>query len=159
MVSCLCGRTSQHTFAAQIMKALIKYVLSFLIILWSGFVNFNNPHSEQSLVSHSSYDAASQAHLNEFGLVQFQRTLISVPSSNSKHPIFEVEATETEIEESRDFSSPNTLASASLFTSSLAAVGQGLFLHGANQARYCRDHFSFFTSFSALYIKFRVIRL
>lgn len=157
MVSYLCERKSQHTFAAQIMKALIKYLLSFLIILWSGFNNLN-AHADKSLVGHSSLEVADQLLLNEYGFAELDHAFISLPSSNNHHPNFEIEAIEVEVQEDEVVNAPKFLES-SPFTAVFLVSILGLLFNQANQALRFRRHFFFFTSFSLLFIKLRVIRI
>lgn len=89
---------------------------------------------------------------------QYDRAFITLPSSGHHHHSVQLEAIEVEVQEDEVVGSPKFLA-ASPFAPVLLVVLLGLLINEASQALQFRRHFFFFTSFSSLFIRLRVIRL
>ncbi len=145
-------------FCRLISKGVVKYFLSIWIIFLSCFLNLS-ALSDHNFAELSYNESPDQTQYSEYGLPQSDRTFISVPSSQHHFPELQIEATEIEVEENEVDGTSKGFATTGVFAQILLAAFLGLFLRDASLAQKFRRHFFFFTSYSSLFIKLRVIRI
>ncbi len=149
-----------YSFANQMLKTLLKYLLSFCILLLGGYSLFSAQidKGDAFYTPIQVLEGTASANLNS-GTAHQDQTYISSPSSSgTKKATDTIDAAENEVKEEELGSSRRNLASENYLTAVFYTLALGCFFRYLKASLHFVKHFSYHSS-SKRYLILRVLRI